>query len=134
MIRNLPDYKSIMKANSLSEALLSSEWRAMQSSYLLSSTGILNMVRYEKNKLVVFQVEECVSCTGLPNLGESICHYLGGQLAGATGVIIGRSVGFVETMCQAKGDSLCEFKCNISKLQEDPEVEGWRVNERRHHD
>jgi len=115
MIQNLPNYRSIANARSLSEALLSSEWGFMQSTYQLSRTGILNMVRYEKNDLVVFQVEECATCTGLPNLGEAVCYYLGGQLAGATGVITGRSVGFVETMCQAKGDSLCEFTCNVSK-------------------
>jgi predicted hydrocarbon binding protein len=113
LIRKLPSYESIIKSNSLAEAVHSTEWGIVQAMYEATRTGIINMTRYEKGKLLTFQVEECVSCTGLPNLGESVCYYLGGQLAGAIEVVLGENVGFVETMCQAKGDSLCEFKCNI---------------------
>jgi hypothetical protein len=113
MIKKLPNYEDITKASSLSEALRSTEWGVVQSMYQLTGTGIINMVRYDKDSLLMFQVEECVSCTGLPNLGEAVCYYLGGQLAGAIGAVLGKNVGFVETKCQAKGDSLCEFKCSI---------------------
>jgi predicted hydrocarbon binding protein len=114
MIQKLPNYQSINKSSSLQEAQRSTEWSVVQAMYQMTGTGIINMVRYEKGKLLVFQVEECVSCTGLPNLGESVCYYLGGQLAGAIEVVVGKSVGFVESQCQAKGDSCCEFKCSIS--------------------
>jgi predicted hydrocarbon binding protein len=113
MIQKLPNYQSFNKAETLEEAKRSTEWSIVQAMYQMTATGIINMVEYEKGKRLIFQVEECVDCTGLPNLGESICYYLGGQLAGAIEVIIGRSIGFVETMCQAKGDSYCEFKYSI---------------------
>jgi predicted hydrocarbon binding protein len=113
MIQKLPNYQSFNKSNTLGEAQKSTEWSVVQAMYQMTATGIINMIKYEKDKLLVFQVEECVSCTGLPNLGESICYYLGGQLAGAIESIIGKNVAFVETKCQAKGDSLCEFKYNI---------------------
>jgi len=115
LIQKMPNYQSIRKSNSLAEALISTEWGIVQAMYETTRTGIIKMTRYERGKLLMFQVEECVSCTGLPNLGESICYYLGGQLAGAIEVVLGENVGFIETMCQAKGDSLCEFKCNIAR-------------------
>ncbi|WXG44572.1 MAG: V4R domain-containing protein [Promethearchaeati archaeon SRVP18_Atabeyarchaeia-1] len=114
MIQKLPNYQSINKSSTLQEAQRSTEWSIVQAMYQMTGTGIINMVRYEKGKLLIFQVEECVSCTGLPNLGESVCYYLGGQLAGAMEVVIGKNVGFVESLCQAKGDSYCEFRCSIS--------------------
>ncbi len=112
-IQRMPNYQSITKAGSLSEAINSTEWNIVQLMYRTTGTGIISMVRFEKDVLMVFQVEECVSCTGLPNLGESVCFYLGGQLAGAMEVAVGKNVGFVESLCQAKGDSLCEFRCNV---------------------
>jgi hypothetical protein len=112
-IKRMPDYQSITKAGSLSEAMSSTEWNIIQSMYKTTGMGIVKMVRYEKDMLFVFQAEECASCTGLPNLGESVCYYVGGQVAGAMETAIGKNVGFVEAMCQAKGDSLCEFRCNI---------------------
>jgi predicted hydrocarbon binding protein len=113
MIKKLPNYRNIMESNTLEEARLSTEWSVVQGMYQMTGTGIITLVEFEKSNRLAFQVEECVSCTGLPNLGESVCYYLGGQLAGAVEVIIGKSIGFVETKCQAKGDSCCEFKCKI---------------------
>jgi predicted hydrocarbon binding protein len=113
MIKKLPNYHSIDKSNTLEEARLSTEWSVVQAMYQMTGTGIINMVEYEKGKRLAFQVEECVSCTGLPNLGESVCYYLGGQLAGAIEVIIGKPVGWIETKCQAKGDPYCEFKFTV---------------------
>jgi len=109
----MPDYQSITKAGSLSEAISSTEWNIVQSLYQTTGTGIISISRFEKDMLLVFRVEECASCTGLPDIGESVCYYLGGQLAGAMEVAIGKKVGMVETKCQAKGDSLCEFRCNV---------------------
>lgn len=113
MIQKLPNYQSFNKAKTLEEARRSTEWSVVQAMYQMTATGIINLVRYEKDKLLIFQVEECVDCTGIPNLGESLCYYLGGELAGAIEIIIGKNLGFVETKCQARGDSLCEFKYTI---------------------
>jgi predicted hydrocarbon binding protein len=112
-LQRLPKYQSINKSGSLSEAITSTEWNVVQTMYEATRTGIINMTRFEKDMLIVFQVQECASCTGLPNLGESVCYYLGGQLAGALEVALSKNVGFVETKCQAKGDTLCEFRCNV---------------------
>lgn len=115
MIKKLPKYQNFDEANTLEQARLSTEWSVVQTMYQMTCTGIINMVEYEKDKSLTFQVQECVSCTGLPNLGESVCYYLGGQLAGAVEVVVGKPVGFVETKCQAKGDPCCEFRCNLSR-------------------
>ncbi|WXG46560.1 MAG: V4R domain-containing protein [Candidatus Atabeyarchaeum deiterrae] len=113
MFRKLPNYRSFIECKTLEEAQRSTEWSIVQAMYQMTATGIINMVKYEKGKLLVFQVEECVSCSGLPNLGESVCYYLGGQLCGAIEIIIGKSLAFVETKCQAKGDTCCEFKYTV---------------------
>lgn len=112
-IQRLPNFQSIAKSCSLSEAASSTEWNIIQSMYVTTGMGIISMIRYEKDMLLVFQVEECASCTGLPNLGESVCYYLGGQITGAIEAAIGKKVGFVENKCQARGDLLCEFNCNV---------------------
>lgn len=113
MIRKLPNYRNFNESKTLEEARRTTEWSIVQSMYQMTATGIISLVRFEKEKLLVFRVEECVDCTGIPNLGESVCYYLGGQLAGAIETVVGKNLGFVETMCQAKGDPCCEFKYTI---------------------
>jgi len=74
--------------------------------------GIPKVTEMTEKKIVV-QVFECVTCAGLPNIGEVICHFEAGLIGGALSKILGRSTKVTETKCYAKGDKVCEFEVLI---------------------
>ena len=59
-------------------------------------------------------LRECAACAGAQESGDAVCHFEGGLLAGAVGVIFGRSVRFRETTCQGgHGDDACRFEIDF---------------------
>lgn len=78
--------------------------------------GLLRIVdnsNLDKGKLTV-AVDECVSCSGTPNIGEPICHFEGGLVAGLLKYFLKKEVDAVETKCWGKGDETCEFEVTIT--------------------
>lgn len=69
-------------------------------------------VDLKKGKAVI-QVDECASCSGMPNIGETICYFEGGIIAGVLKFFFKKEVDVVETKCWAKGDNICEFEVTI---------------------
>lgn len=111
---NLPSYRSFAEAKTLKEARLSTMCEILQAQFRTTHSGLIELTEYEKDKLVVFQIEECADCYGIGNLGTNVCYYSGGAIAGILEDLFGKSVGFIESKCYAKGDSCCEFRYNIS--------------------
>ena len=72
--------------------------------------GILSVVSEDP---LIFRVEECIDCEGLPHIGEPICYFEAGIIAGCLESILGKKVKVVETKCYAKGDDCCEFETTI---------------------
>ena len=71
--------------------------------------GIPRIMEMSEKKVVI-QLYECVTCSGIPNIGETVCHFEAGLIAGALGKILGKNAKTTETKCWGKGDKLCEFE------------------------
>lgn len=112
---NLPSYRGFVEAKTLKEARLSTFCELLHAQFRATHAGLIELTEYEKDKLVVFQIEECADCYGIGNLGMNVCYYGGGAIAGVLEDLLGRSVGFIESKCYAKGDSCCEFSYDISR-------------------
>ena len=120
MTSKLQNYHSLANADNREEATLSTELKLLQNVCESTGTGLLQLSQYERNKLIVFQVDECAECFALPDIGKPVCYYTAGDLAGSIETVLSRKVGFVESKCRAKGDQICEFR-SIFKV----EVDEW---------
>jgi len=78
--------------------------------------GLLKVVSAdtERGKFVI-RVDECVSCSGTPVIGEPICHYEGGIIAGILKFFLGKEVEATEVKCWAMGDQTCEFEAVVKE-------------------
>ncbi|HID47577.1 MAG TPA: hypothetical protein EYH15_01275 [Methanothermococcus okinawensis] len=72
--------------------------------------GVLEVV--EENPIRI-RVYESVFCSGFPNIGECVCHYERGILAGCFENILRKKVEVIETKCCACGDDYCEFEIRV---------------------
>lgn len=117
-LEKLPGYRDFAESRNLEEARLSTGYAVLQMAFKTSGTGLINLTGFKKDKLIVYQVEECSDCWGIKDLNKSVCHFVGGVIAGALEYSLKRTVGFAETMCRAKGDSCCEFKYTITQEKE----------------
>ena len=59
------------------------------------------------------RVYECISCSGLPECGEVLCHFEGGIIAGGLEKIFDKKVQVKETHCAGLGDEFCQFEIKI---------------------
>lgn len=69
--------------------------------------GIVDIVKESTNKARV-HVYECISCSGIPNIGRPVCYFEGGLVAGVLSKLIGKCKA-VETHCWGMGYSFCGF-------------------------
>ncbi|XRO76940.1 V4R domain-containing protein [Methanocaldococcus sp. 10A] len=59
------------------------------------------------------RVCECISCSGLPEVGETLCWFEGGFIAGCLEKILDKKVRVKETHCAGLGDDFCQFEIKI---------------------
>ncbi|NPA58415.1 MAG: 4-vinyl reductase [Aquificae bacterium] len=69
--------------------------------------GLLKVVEKADDKLVV-QLDECITCAGMDNIGKRICHFEVGLVAGLVEKYLGKKVMATETKCGANGEGTCE--------------------------
>jgi predicted hydrocarbon binding protein len=76
--------------------------------------GILKVVSADtaKGKFVI-AVDECASCSGTPVIGQPICNFEGGIIAGLLKYFLKKEVKVVEVKCWALGDKTCEFEVTV---------------------
>lgn len=67
-------------------------------------------VESQSDSHVILTSTECATCSGLPNVGETFCHFEAGVIAGALEGVLGESVDAVETKCWGLGDGLCSWE------------------------
>ncbi len=77
--------------------------------------GILNLVESDDEKMV-FQLEECITCAGMPNMGVSICHFEVGMVAGIVEFYLKKKVSASETKCNVNGDECCEVTVMLNPV------------------
>ncbi len=66
----------------------------------------------EKGEFLI-SVDECVSCSGTPNIGKPICYFEGGVIAGILEGFTGKNVEAKEIKCWAMGDQTCQFEVKV---------------------
>ncbi|NPA41755.1 MAG: 4-vinyl reductase [Aquificae bacterium] len=81
-----------------------------------SKIGLLLPERVEE-EVAVFRLEECITCSGMPNIGERICHFEVGFVAGVLENFLKRRVKAYETKCNAMGEGVCEVKLELKDAQ-----------------
>ncbi|RUM59527.1 MAG: 4-vinyl reductase [Persephonella sp.] len=69
--------------------------------------GILKVVEVSNEKLV-FQLDECITCAGMDYIGERICFFEVGIVAGIVEAFLNKKVLAQETKCNANGENVCE--------------------------
>lgn len=65
------------------------------------------------NGQVYLRVDECVTCAGIPNIGETVCHFEGGVVAGIVQHFTGSLVTAKEVQCWGMGDKICMFEVTL---------------------
>lgn len=79
--------------------------------------GILRVEKADLEKAeFVLTVSEDLDCSGLPVIGETVCHYDEGFIAGILNTYTGREFDVKEIDCWATGDTTCRFVAKVKKL------------------
>ena len=69
----------------------------------------------EESGRIILTVAEDADCSGLPVLGETVCNYDEGFIAGVLSTSSGKMYTAVEVDCWATGDRVCRFHANIEE-------------------
>ena len=67
----------------------------------------------ETSGKIILTVSEDADCSGLPVLGETVCNYDEGFLAGVLSLYSGKPYQAIEVDCWATGDRVCRFRAEI---------------------
>lgn len=87
--------------------------------------GETRLIEVTRNKIVAVE-DECGTCSGLPQVGEPLCFFEGGFIAGGLESILDKDVTVVETKCWGLGDQICQWEALIYEkgtLDNDPDLE-----------
>lgn len=78
--------------------------------------GVLRIEKFDEDTgRVVLTVSEDADCSGLPLLGETVCNYDEGFLAGVLTSYTGKPYTAIEVNCWATGDRVCRFQADIDE-------------------
>lgn len=78
--------------------------------------GVLRIEKFdEETGKMVLTVSEDADCSGQPLLGETVCNYDEGFLAGILTSYTGKPYNAVEVNCWATGDRVCRFRADIDE-------------------
>jgi uncharacterized protein len=77
-----------------------------------NSIGLLSVNTDQEGKLI-FRLDECITCAGMPNIGKKICHFEVGIVSGVVEAFVGKNVAAVESKCNANGDDCCEVTVTL---------------------
>ena len=69
----------------------------------------------EESGKIILTVAEDADCSGLPVLGETVCNYDEGFIAGILSVYSGKQYTAIEVDCWATGDRVCRFHANVEE-------------------
>nr|WP_246169704.1 SpoIIE family protein phosphatase [Alkalibaculum sporogenes] len=68
---------------------------------------------YQDESKIILEEDECAVCSGFPNIGESLCSFESGFIAGGLSSILKKDVKVTETKCWGLGDEICRFEAEI---------------------
>lgn len=78
-----------------------------------SRIGILQP-REVSDKLLVVDLDECITCAGMTPIGKRICQFEVGFVAGVAEVLIKRKPKAYETKCNANGEGTCQVTVELT--------------------
>lgn len=82
----------------------------LQEMMAMFKIGILRIEQIDHELGIILTVSEDLDCSGLPVLGETVCHYDEGFLSGVFEEYTGKKYIAIEVDCWAKGDRVCRFQ------------------------
>jgi len=77
-----------------------------------SKIGLL-YPREVSDKLLVVDLDECITCAGMANVGKRICQFEVGFVAGIAEVLIKKKPKAYETKCNANGEGTCQVTVEL---------------------
>lgn len=103
--------------NLLDTSLPENEFLAQLQAKLESmKIGILRIEKVNRETgSIVLNVAEDADCSGLPTLGETVCNYDEGFLAGVLSIYTGKAYQVEEVDCWATGNRVCRFRADVRK-------------------
>lgn len=91
---------------------------ALQAKMQELKIGVLRIEEVdEPSGRIMLTVAEDADCSGLPVLGETVCNYDEGFIAGILSLYSGKEYTAIEIDCWATGDRVCRFRATV----QDPE-------------
>ena len=81
----------------------------LKSLFLELKLGIVRIESVQKDEEIILTISEDLDCSGLPVVGETVCHYDEGFLEGILQAHSNRNYEAIEVDCWAKGDRVCRF-------------------------
>ena len=78
------------------------------------------------NERMIFGLDECITCAGMPNIGKRICHFEVGLVAGIVEAFAGVKVRAFESKCNANGEGICEVTVDLTQRQYDVKTSGHK--------
>lgn len=85
---------------------LFSKWQAIFSHMKM---GIVRVESLQETGDAILTMSEDLSCSGLPVIGETVCHYDEGFIEGLMNAFSGKHYEATEIDCWAKGGRVCRF-------------------------
>ncbi|MEG2022339.1 MAG: V4R domain-containing protein [Oscillospiraceae bacterium] len=82
----------------------------LQEKFVEMKIGVLRVESIDANGTMILTISEDLDCSGLPIVGETVCNYDEGFLAGVFQQHYKKRFCAIETDCWAKGDRVCRFK------------------------
>jgi predicted hydrocarbon binding protein len=77
-----------------------------------SRIGLLTP-REVSDRLLVVDLDECITCAGMANIGKRICQFEVGFVAGVAEVLVKRKTKAIETKCNANGEGTCQVTVEL---------------------
>lgn len=68
----------------------------------------------EASGKIMLTVSEDADCSGLPMLGETVCNFDEGFIAGILSLYSGKEYEAIEVDCWATGDRVCRFRAQVN--------------------
>ena len=66
------------------------------------------------DKLLVVDLDECITCAGMANIGKRVCQFEVGFVAGVAEVLVKKKTKAVETKCNANGEGTCQVSVELA--------------------
>ncbi|MHA1116540.1 MAG: V4R domain-containing protein [Candidatus Heimdallarchaeaceae archaeon] len=81
-----------------------------------------------ENYKATLRIHDLCTVSGVINVGEPLCHFTAGKIAGTVEAMTGSATSVVETKCKGLGDPYCEFEIEVY-IGKEPGKAPYKVKE-----